>query len=911
MRKLIRTLLIGIMLVLVSFGIAACTPATQDPGNTENPGNTEKPGTDDPAEEITYTVTVLYEDETGVESVSVRLLKDGELQNAAFTNADGVAEVTAPADVYTIELGSLPEGYRLDGSYTTDAEGSAVTVQVVRGVMEGPAPAGHTYALESAMYDFTYTESKTGEEKSLSQLLEEKNTVLLNFWYVGCTWCQVEFPLMQEAYLDYEDDLAIVAINPFQGDDTIASYMQTNGLTFDGCYDTTLYAMFGVSGYPTNVIIDRYGTVCEIEAGGITDADIFRQLFAQYTADDYVPDPGSGSEMELPDVEAPAIEDLAAVLNGETAVDFTYRHEELEYNWPWVISDDGQSIHTSNIATSTSTKSGSYSILYLDATLDEGEVLAFDYKTDTQAGGDVFYVFIDGEIMYEFSGNNDWTTLYAFLGDGDAHEYAFAYYKDATLAVGEDTVWMRNMRITSIDEMVEDGGSMEIMRWAAAGYDASDPSNPVYTRYAEVVYNEEDGYYHVRTEDGPYLLAEFNEETLWGPAIYSTLLAVYNSIAVVDSNGNQTGEIDQDAYNALDAEDKFLIDNYDFITDCAWLGRFSDIMLVPVDQEIKDFLVELVSIRGNDDPNDNETEWLEICRYLDQYGDYEPMIDPVLGLNNDHAIEMVMGAPNHVTINKIFVPRGMRYRFVPEESGTYIFYSTGEHVAGNEPQAWLFDADERLLGNNIGGETKTTVATEGNFEIVANLVAGETYYLACEFFMVGTFGEYDFYVTRYSEGTVILPIAEGMWTTSGDDMAGEIVLPLYVDGVEYIASEDMWYVVNDDGTLVSPVLIDFASMTNFSDDPLTQWIEEGRFDFSGNGHYSLEDYSSVYELIPEADRIDYTDVMQDYADSMNSQGYVVADGQVVDLLIILMRMEARWTPDVAWLQLCYYAYQTV
>ena len=69
--------------------------------------------------------------------------------------------------------------------------------------------------------------------------------------------------------------------------------------------------------------------------------------------------------------------------------------------------------------------------------------------------------------------------------------------------------------------------------------------------------------------------------------------------------------------------------------------------------------------------------------------------------------------------------------------------------------------------------------------------------------------------------------------------------------------------------------------------------------------------SSVYELIPEADRIDYTDVMQDYADSMNSQGYVVADGQVVDLLIILMRMEARWTPDVAWLQLCYYIENTI
>lgn len=899
MRKIIRNLLIGIMLVLTALGIAACASGEQE-----------------------YTITVESTSGVGVPGITVRLLKDGELQAADFTDGNGTVTFTLTADEYTIDLGNLPTGYRMNGTYTTDTAGTPVTVELVSSVIEGEAPEGYIYSLGSVMYDFSYTEVETGETKSLIELLETKKAVLLNFWYSGCSPCQMEFPLMQEAYEEYQDDLAIVALNPeIDTADACAVFKKNMGLTFDVAVDTgrTMNTHFNISGYPTSVMVDRYGVVCEIEVGGITDANIFRQLFKQYTDEDYEQDIDSADRLERPDVEAPDLNEFAAALNDpETASDFTYTFDETEYNWPWLISEDGY-VYNSNSAEDGSPKNGSYAIFYLNVTLEADEVLAFDYMTDTESGGDILYFFVDLEPVYEFSGSNDWTTQYAYLGDGEPHEFAFAYYKDASLAVGTDTVALRNMRITDIGEVESEGGYLEVLRQAATGYSEAEG---VYTKYADI-YLADDGFYRVGNKadgaaaDGdPYLLAEMNEDTLWGPSIYSTLVEVYNQVAEVDANGNQTGEINQAAYNALDAEDKFMIDYYDLISEYAWLGRFSDIMYTPVTEELRDFLVALVEVRGNNNPNDNETEWLEICRYLEQYGEFEPMINPIRGLSNKFAIDMVMGAPNHVEINKIFVPRGMHYRFVPEETGAYIFYSLGDHAVGDETQAWLFDAQGRQLANNTGGDGKQTIAQGGNFEIVANLIAGETYYLACEFSFVGTFGEYDFICARYTGDNVIMPVASPTWTTSGSvnedgTISGEIVLPLYVDGVEYFEDVDMWYVVDENGNPISPVLVDFESATYFSPySPLTNWIRDGRFDFSGNGYYSLEEYESVYKLIAEEDRIDYTATMQNYAAQANEDGYVVADQQLVEILRILMRMEGRWTPDIAWLQMCYYALPT-
>ena len=905
MRKIIRNLLIGVLLVLTVIGIAACVPSESG--------------------EVEYTVTVTTVTGDPQPGVSVQFSDEESVLASKFTNSEGSVTVSLPAGEYKVELVNLPEGYMMDNVYTTDKEGTPIEIMMVTGVISGEAPEGHIYSLGSVMYDFTYTEVETGETKSLTELLETKRAVLLNFWYSGCSPCRMEFPLMQEAYLEYQDNLAIVALNPeIDTADACAVFKQNMGLTFDVAVDTgrVMNTHFNVAGYPTSVMIDRYGVVCEIEAGGITDVNIFRQLFDQYTDEDYEQDVGGAGELEVPDVEAPGLGEFAGALNDpETASDFEYYFDENEYNWPWLISGDGY-VYNSNSSEDGSPKNSSFAIFYLDATLEEDEVLAFEYMTDTEADGDIFYFFVDGEIVGEFSGSNDWTKYYAYLGDGEEHEFAFAYVKDATLAVGEDTVGLKNMRITDVGEIESEGGYLEILRQAATGLNTDDPDNPYYEKYVDI-YLADDGYYHVGTKaDGsaangdPYLLAEMNEDTQWGPALYSTALAVYNQ--VVDEDGN----IVESAYNALSEADKFWVDKYDAITDYAWLGRFSDIQLTPVTQELKDLLVEIVAAQGNSNPNDNETEWLEICRYLQQYGDYEPMTDPIIGLRNWNAIPMKVSTDgvnnaNHLVLNKILVPRGIRYKITVEETASYIFYSVGDHTQGNETMAWLFSEStgDRILAEGIGGEGKPAIAKDGNFEIVYTLEAGETYYLACCFYNPGLFGEeYDFYCMKYDGDYIISPISEPMFTTEGDDMGGDIILPQYVD-VAYFEADDTWFVVDDNGEIVSPVLVDIANWTPFSDDPLTQWISSGRFNFSANGYYgdgeqAGEGFEGSYKTLPEDDRVDYTAAMQAAAANVNKDGYITATGDVVHILKLLMQLEGQFV-DNAWTRVCYYMRSTV
>ncbi len=91
---------------------------------------------------------------------------------------------------------------------------------------------------------------------------------------------------MQEAYEEYKDDLAIVAVNPgVIGNDTsevVLNYKLTRGLTFDFAIGLDIVSAFNTGAYPTNVMIDRYGVICMIEEGAIVDANIFRDLFETY-----------------------------------------------------------------------------------------------------------------------------------------------------------------------------------------------------------------------------------------------------------------------------------------------------------------------------------------------------------------------------------------------------------------------------------------------------------------------------------------------------------------------------------------------------------------------------------------------------------------------------------------------------
>ena len=84
------------------------------------------------------------------------------------------------------------------------------------------------------------------------------------------------------------------------------------------------------------------------------------------------------------------------------------------------------------------------------------------------------------------------------------------------------------------------------------------------------------------------------------------------------------------------------------------------------------------------------------------------------------------------------------------------------------------------------------------------------------------------------------------------------------------------------------------------------------FDLSEDGYYATNSlYAELYkELVPEDMRVDFTDIMKEYAAGANSFGFVEADEQLVEILKVIMKLEDRLT-DNAWLQLCYYIENTI
>ena len=248
------------------------------------------------AKDAIYTVTVksaggmvfdgvvayVYEDDTEDDLLTFGTLSD----NGSFT-------FTAPqSDKYTVRLANLPEeGYDLKAYYAiTDTTTEIVlTSSVITG--KDALESGKTYQVGDVMRDFTVS-TVDGEELTLSQILQEKQAVVLNFWYTGCDPCKREFPLLQSAYEAYSDKIEVITMNPtdISGDDAakIAQFRDQYGLTMPmAMCSGQWFSALQASAYPTTVIIDRFGVVCLVETGAVDEEGVFEAAFEHFTADDY------------------------------------------------------------------------------------------------------------------------------------------------------------------------------------------------------------------------------------------------------------------------------------------------------------------------------------------------------------------------------------------------------------------------------------------------------------------------------------------------------------------------------------------------------------------------------------------------------------------------------------------------
>lgn len=286
------------------------TPIVTDPAETDGPVATA------PASG-TYTVELLSEGGMPLEGVGVYVYKDDTLADLVWfarTDASGIISFTGEAGNSAVAvLENVPNGYQVDASYPLTGETTQIVL--VSAMLSEDELEGVSLSLGDMMYDIAVT-TADGTEYKLSELLEEKDAVVLNFWYLECQPCRAEFPYLQEAYEAYSDKIEILALNPINTDEAaIAAFQEEFGLTFPvaACNPKWQEAL-GMTAYPTTVVIDRYGTISMIHTGSIPDADMFKTIFEYFVSEDY-----QQGEAEDLDTILEEAEDLAYQMSIGTA----------------------------------------------------------------------------------------------------------------------------------------------------------------------------------------------------------------------------------------------------------------------------------------------------------------------------------------------------------------------------------------------------------------------------------------------------------------------------------------------------------------------------------------------------------------------------------------------------------------
>ena len=139
-----------------------------------------------------------------------------------------------------------------------------------------------------AMPDFTVSLTD-GTTATLSELLKEKDLVVLNIFASWCGPCEKEFPEMEEVYKANSDKMVIVSVSGDPNDtmETISSYKANHNLTFPMGLAGDGLSFLSVPGFPTTLFIDRNGNVGFIKVGAFVDKGDFEGKVSTFLSPDY------------------------------------------------------------------------------------------------------------------------------------------------------------------------------------------------------------------------------------------------------------------------------------------------------------------------------------------------------------------------------------------------------------------------------------------------------------------------------------------------------------------------------------------------------------------------------------------------------------------------------------------------
>ncbi len=876
------------------------------------------------SEKAAYTVTVETAGGMPMSEVDVYVYDSSKLENMqdyAKTNEKGeVSFNLGKSSSYAIVLSGVPKGYDVKESYAFDGERAKIVL--TSSLIQDEELSTATLGLGDVMYDFTVTEAKNGKEIKLSDVLKEKKMVLLNFWYTTCSWCVEEFPLMNEVYKEYKDDIEVIALNPMEDNTAVKPFQEQYKLDFPMAACPSSWSnTFGISGYPTSIVIDRYGVICLVESGAITSKRPFVCAFDHFTADKYEQKLCTGGIGDLvtqikPNVKMDTSDAVSKLINSGK-IEVTYRpeteDESAEYIWPFVKAEKkGETcVSASNVGIDDS-----YAILYADVTLKKGQAVGFDYLASSEKGCDVLYVIVNDEDIFQISGVSDpeeWKSCYPCVADEDGtYEIALCFLKDSDGAQGDDTVYVDNMRVVNEKDIDE---TTYLPRYVATENDDETYS------YADIVYNEADGYYHVGSKNGPLLLADlmnytpFNEEETVQDIVVS-------------------GDADKDGvslYNKVEEDGLGMVKFFSYASNSSIQG------VCTVTKELAEMLKQVAEVAGfEDDPN----EWLKICKYYDVYGPNAAQLqDPIKGLAPFCAFETKLGknvSTNYFYYDRAIIPRGLMSEFIPSKSGVYRFTSKSDYQEGID--AWIFNEkseviytyehDERMYDDSI------------NCSMVYYMEAGKPYYINMAFWDIYETGTIPYDVEYMGASHKLFRLAAPGYFTYDTDATGDAMYDIITGGITPVLKDGKYY-DSEDGSLI---YADFIGLTTVFGQPIQQMIEMGGFDFGKSetdgeilaymkqndndadktkaylkklwgeeydANAKLYQIDDIFEGRYHGDGEDLTEEIRTYVskiDKSNTErnGCVVVDERLAEILQMLMTKYTFEDVENAWLKVCYY-----
>lgn len=895
LRKILITVLLACLTVCVAFAVAACGGKNMSP-NFRNPGTTDE-GSEYRGK---YVISVKSIGGLALSNITVTAKKGGNEIATGISSNEGKIEFGLPAGEYelVVDEEKLPAGYYVPAgtSFTTTADKENAEVVISSKVISQTMTSGTRYSVGDIMHNFSFTNSY-GIQLTLEELFKTKRAVVLNFWYTECSACKTEFPALERAYKAYADTVSVVALDSTDSADEIAKFQSDWGLTFHCARDNAgITGAFGVTAFPTTVVIDRYGVIAEVHVSSIPQESAWKALFNKYASDDYTQDdPSDSGNNETPtertkfdgSVEMPASSVFKANVLGEGTDgkigDFSpeTNEKDVPYTWPWIIGEGGGYMTASN-----SKKPYSYATVYIDLTLQSGDALSYEYKVDTEAGNDILFALINGQIVGEHSGNstgtagsnNGWVQNYGvYVADHTVNlTLSFIYIKDPLKDDGTDTASIRNITITDVTK------SETAIDQRVSVIDGETLSNGSYGISDKLTINQEDGYYYYSDDNGEkyLLLANINQASPWTEKHFgadtfipisgvSTQPSSLYRISYWYMSNRETADKDgglKFTYGDQKMTDT-IIRNY-------YLQEFSDNQLTPLTENLKNAIIEFTKAYAEEHKNDGdkakygyyEDQWLEMCYFYRHYGfrhdtqasaeaDKDNCFsykDPVKGLIAENAFAInIPGNSYQFTVNKTKIMMtdyggGLWYKITLPAKGIYHFTTTINNN-NTDPRLALYYENNNSVGEIIFDETtdlrydKFTRNSYENSNIFKyQVLEAGTYFLQCDTAVPNNQGNFNVKIERLPQTSInmikVCSTAEGMWTYTLDGF-------IYYLAVPTVLGQDGIYYYNDNNSYGSKIYIDFVHGNYFDNQNHSlEWLINNNY--FGNNTSKMKEFLS-------------------------------------------------------------------